>query len=72
MRLTKAGIGGEAFAALDRGERETALDALIEALDGAEDENRDDLRQAIVGVLTDLDPADPTARAYRRKLSAVL
>jgi len=72
VRLAKAGIGSEAFAALDRGERETALDALIEALSGAEDENRDDLRQAIVGVLSDLDPADPTARAYRRKLSLAL
>ena len=72
VRLAKAGIGSEAFSALDRGERETALDALIEALDGAEDENRDDLRQAIVGVLSDLDPADPTARAYRRKLSLAL
>ncbi|MDX6635296.1 MAG: putative thioredoxin [Solirubrobacterales bacterium] len=72
VRLAKGGVGIDAFAALDRGEREAALDALLEALAGAEDASRDDLRRAIVGILTDLDPADPTARAYRRKLSAAL
>jgi putative thioredoxin len=72
VRLAKAGIGIDAFAALDRGEREAALDALLDGLAGAEDATRDDLRRAIVGILSDLDPADPTARAYRRQLSAAL
>jgi putative thioredoxin len=72
IRLAKAGVGAEAFAALDRGEREAALDALLEELPGAEDEIREDLRRAIVGILSELDPADPAARAYRRKLSAAL
>jgi putative thioredoxin len=72
VRLVKAGIGTEAFAALDRGEPEQALDALLEELPGAEDETREDLRQAIVGILSRLDPGDPTARAYRRRLSAAL
>jgi putative thioredoxin len=82
VRLARDGIGKEAFEALDRGEREVALDALLDGLanlDGAPgqngpepDETRDFLRCAIVGILTDLDPADPTARAYRRKLSAAL
>jgi putative thioredoxin len=36
------------------------------------DERRDLIRRAIIGVLADLDPADPTARDYRRKLSAAL
>jgi putative thioredoxin len=35
-------------------------------------ERRDLIRRAIIGVLADLDPADPTAREYRRKLSAAL
>jgi putative thioredoxin len=35
-------------------------------------ELRDLLRKAIVGILADLDPADPTARDYRRKLSVAL
>jgi putative thioredoxin len=35
-------------------------------------ERRDLIRRAIVGILADLDPADPTARDYRRKLSAAI
>jgi putative thioredoxin len=78
VRLARAGVAGEAFAALDRGDREAALDALLDELgkasaDGdAPAEAREDLRRAIVGILSDLDPADPVARAYRRKLSAAL
>jgi putative thioredoxin len=72
IRLVGAGVGTEAFAALDRGEREAALDALLAELAGAEDSTRDDLRRAVIGILSDLDPADPTGRAYRRKLSAAL
>jgi putative thioredoxin len=41
-----------------------------EALDPGE--RRDLVRRAIIGVLSDLDPADPEARTYRRKLSAAL
>jgi putative thioredoxin len=72
VRLSKAGVGTDAFAALDRGERESALDSLIETLNEAESDSRDDLRRAIVGILSDLDPGDPAARAYRRKLSSAL
>jgi putative thioredoxin len=82
VRLSRAGIGADAFAALDRGERDAALDALLaelEALpeDGAgqepgSDAARDLIRQAVVGILAELDPADPSARAYRRRLSAAL
>lgn len=72
IRLSKAGIGADAFTTLDRGEREAALDALLEELKGAEDSHREDLRRAIVGILSDLEPADPTARAYRRQLSTAL
>ena len=35
-------------------------------------ERRDLIRKAIIGILAALDPADPTARDYRRKLSAAL
>jgi putative thioredoxin len=91
VRLAKAGIATDAFAALDRGDREAALDALLEALEGipanrpdaastsgnggvdlSSVDQRDLLRRAIVGALSDLDPADPTARAYRRKLASAL
>ncbi len=79
VRLVEAGVGTDAFAALDRGERESALDALIAEIaepngtgDLSAEDRRDLLRRAIVGVLADLDPADPTARSYRRKLSTAL
>jgi len=82
VRLGRAGIGRDGFDALDRGEREAALDSLIEELgkapsgNGAADlspeETRDLLRRAIVGILSEADPADPAARAYRRKLSTAL
>jgi len=71
VRLVEAGVGTDAFAALDGGEREAALDALI-ALIADADDSRDDLRRAVVGILADLDPADPAGREYRRRLSAAL
>jgi putative thioredoxin len=82
VRLVQAGIGADAFAALDRGDRDAALDALLAELaalgDGASAndldpaEARDLLRRAVVGILSEADPGDPTARAYRRKLSIAL
>jgi putative thioredoxin len=82
IRLSQAGVARDAFAALDRGEREAALDALLGELerpasaDGnpglAPEDRRDLLRRATVGILSDLDPTDPAARAYRRKLAAAL
>lgn len=81
LRLVKAGIAAEAFAALDRGDRDAALDTLLKELERAanggagdqtEVETRDLLRRAVIGILSDLDPGDPTARAYRRRLSAAL
>jgi putative thioredoxin len=72
VRLTQAGVGTKAFKALDRGERDVALDRLLGELQQAEGETREDLRRAIVGILAELDPADPQGRDYRRKLSTVL
>jgi len=84
VRLTRAGLAPEAFAALDRGERDAALESLIaavgelshngDALSGEidADEARDLLRRAVVGILSESDPSDPSARAYRRKLAAAL
>jgi putative thioredoxin len=71
VRLAKAGIGTDAFAALDRGEREAALDALLAALTEAEEADREDLRRAIVGILAE-DPAWPEAKGYRQRLAAAL
>jgi putative thioredoxin len=71
IHLARQGIGADAFATLDRGEREPALDALLAEMNGAAADTRELLRQAIVGILS-ADPANPEARAYRRKLAAAL
>ncbi len=70
--LTKSGIATEAFEALDRGETPAALDALLEQLADADDATREQLRRAIVGILAALDPADPAAAHYRRRLATSL
>jgi putative thioredoxin len=76
VQLSKAGVGKEAFEALGRGERDTAIDSLISEIqehpgNGDGGSTRDLLRQAIVGVINE-DPADPKAREYRGKLAAAL
>jgi putative thioredoxin len=81
VRLSQAGLGAEAFSRLDAGDRDAALEALLRELGSLDDDAPGDLdpaaarellRQAIVGILSEFDPADPSARNYRRKLSAVL
>jgi len=72
IRLAKAGVGGEVFAALDRGEREVALDALLAEIGAADGETREDLRRTIIGILSELDPGDATAREYRKRLATAL
>jgi putative thioredoxin len=63
----------EAFAALDAGELQRGLDALIAAIAAAPDqERRDDLRRAVVGVLDELGAEHPLARESRRKLASAL
>jgi putative thioredoxin len=74
IKLAADGVAPEAWSSLDAGDREAALDALLDSLsqNGSDASQRDLLRKAIIGILSDLDPADPTAREYRRKLSAAL
>ena len=61
----------DAFAALDRGERERALDLLIEALPSS-DGAKDHIRRVVVGVLDELGPGNQVAREFRRRLAAAL
>jgi putative thioredoxin len=62
-----------AFAALDDGEQQRGLDALIAAISGSEDATRrEDLRRAVVGVLDELGVEHPVARESRRKLASAL
>jgi putative thioredoxin len=72
-RLARRDVGQEAFEALDRGEREAALDSLLEELGAADDdEDREDLRRAVVGILSEADPSDPIGPRYRKRLAAAL
>lgn len=61
----------EAFKLLDGGNREQALDALIAAIPTA-DGLKDDIRRAVVGILSTYEQGDATARTYRMKLSSAL
>jgi putative thioredoxin len=63
----------DAFAALDAGDVQRGLDALIAAIAAAPDQDRrDDLRRAVVGVLDELGAEHPLARESRRKLASAL
>ena len=72
IELGRQGIGADAFAALDRGNRDAALDDLLEQVGAADADAQDLLRRAIVGILSELEPGDPEARTYRRRLAAAL
>jgi putative thioredoxin len=62
-----------AFAAWDAGEYETALEALQDGFAAADDEQQRDLiRRAMVGIFTELGADDALAREHRRRLAAAL
>ena len=72
-RLSQNGLGlNDAFAAWDRGDHAAALEGLQEAFAAAEGADRDAIRQAMVGIFTELGPDDPLAREHRRRLSAAI
>jgi putative thioredoxin len=62
----------EGLDALAAGDNETGLARLESALGIAGDETRDLVRQAMVGVFSELGTDHPLAREYRRKLAAAL
>jgi len=71
LRLQARGLHAEAFAAIDEGDTRRGLQALLAALPVAEDE-REDVRRAIVGELDLLGPEHPLAREMRRQLATAL
>ena len=71
IRLEREPGYAEAFRLLDEGKREEALDALIASIPTA-DGLKDDVRRAVVGILSTYDQGDATARSYRMKLSSAL
>ena len=60
-----------AFAAYDAGDRERAVDLLIDELPAA-DGHKDDVRRVIVGILDELGVEHPHARDARRRLASAL
>jgi len=62
----------EAFAKLDEGETEAALDILLEELAAAEDDDKERLRKSIVAVLDELGVEHPLARESRKRLAQAL
>jgi putative thioredoxin len=70
IRLERSGLDlDDAWRALDAGEDEAAIDALIAAMDDA---HRDDVRAVVVAIADRLGVAHPLAREARRKLAAAL
>jgi putative thioredoxin len=61
----------EAFRALDEGERERAVELLLDAIASA-DGHKDDVRRVVVGILDELGVEHPVARDARRRLAAAL
>jgi putative thioredoxin len=61
----------EAFRALDEGDRERAVDLLIDALPSV-DGHQDDVRRVVVAILDELGVEHPLARDARRRLAAAL
>jgi putative thioredoxin len=60
-----------AFAAIDAGDHEHALDELLAALPNS-DGARDDIRRVVVGILDELGVENPLARDARRRLATAL
>jgi putative thioredoxin len=61
----------KAFAALDAGDREQALDVLIGAIAPARS-SRDEIRRVVVGILDELGLDDPLATTSRKRLASAL
>jgi putative thioredoxin len=62
---------GRAFAALDAGDNEQALDALIEAIAPTRS-SRDEIRRVVIGILDELGVDDPLAARSRKRLASAL
>jgi putative thioredoxin len=73
IRLERDGVAGvdEAFAALDGGDPQRAVDLLIDAI-GTADGRKDDIRQVVVAILDAFGVDHPFARDARRRLAGAL
>ncbi len=73
IRLERSGVPdlSRAFAALDAGDNEQALDVLIESITLARS-SRDEIRRVVVGILDELGLDHPLATTSRRRLASAL
>jgi putative thioredoxin len=71
-KLGSDGDLGAAWKAWDDGDHEAALETLQKAFATTEGDDRDLLRQAMVGIFTELGTDHPLAREHRRRLTAAL
>lgn len=73
IRLEQAAVLdlSSAFAALDAGDNEQALDGLIEAITPARG-SREEIRRVVVGILDELGLDDPLATRSRTRLASAL
>jgi putative thioredoxin len=70
--LSASGEFPEILGPLSEGDHERALEWLLGALDGAEPERRERIRELMVALFSDLGPEDPVATHYRRRLATAL
>jgi thioredoxin len=70
--LRASGDLPEVLAALEAGDRERALDLILERIPNAPRDERDRLRELAVAVFEDLGQEDPLTVAYRRRLATAL
>ena len=61
-----------AWSAWDEGDHEAALETLQEAFAAADGDDRDTLRQAMVGIFTELGADSELARTHRRRMAAAM
>jgi putative thioredoxin len=63
---------GDALAALADGDHERALEGLASALEGADEDTREQIRKLMVGLFAELGADHPLSKTYRRRLAAAL
>ena len=61
-----------AWSAWDGGDHEAALERLQEEFAAADGDERDELRQAMVAIFTELGPDSELARAHRRRMASAM
>ena len=72
VELGRRDVALDALAAFDRGDREQAVEGLIAAIEGADEATREQIRRAVVGILSEGDQGDPAALRARKRLAAAL